>query len=146
MSERVEEFYNACHSPKDGRFCGRGKAGSWPKGATIVLQSGLRGKASGRYKYATGGPGDAGHPGRGGNKSAAPVARPGGVTGGVKRGAKPKAPAAPKINKDDGLPTPKVKLTGNRRQDTLAIMRLDRGSPERKKATQAYEKMYGGKK
>lgn len=44
----AELFYNACHNPKDGTFCGRGKGGKFPKRAVIVPMSAKAAKSYAR--------------------------------------------------------------------------------------------------
>jgi hypothetical protein len=169
----VEELYNKCHSPKTGKFCGgTSSKGTYATGTTYSGKAPIPGRAdragNKAFKQARVNKDD-GLPtpkvrvsgdkradaiaitklDRGSaerkraaaafeEKYGAPKARSGGVTGGPTA-----TPKAPKRNKDDGQVTPTVKITGDKRKDALAILRLDRGSPERKRASAAYDKRYG---
>lgn len=150
-SPLVEEFYNSCHTKRDGTFCGVGAKG---KGVTRVPMSAaaarsnaiLRGMASARKsgdyksaKKAIGGSwarrehGQGGNIGKGANSAKADRARA--------ANAKGKNPA----NKDlsDKL-LGGYKHTGNKAKDMIQISRLDRGSPARKSAAKKFEAAYGG--
>lgn len=112
----VEEFYNPYHDPKTGRFTfakGRGKKMRVPFAPQARLSYALKRQEISRQKA----------------KAKAKAMR-----------------AANKMTKNADKSEPikgGFKISGNKRADAMAIMRLDRNSPERKKAADQFRKKYG---
>jgi hypothetical protein len=129
-SELVEEFYNSCHTTTDGRFCGRKAKG---KKVIRVPMSDAARKSNALLR----------------GISAARKTKEYRMTRNKLKGLGTKKKVNPnKANpsKDGSDPLKgKYKTTGNKAQDAINITRLDRGSPERKRAAAAFEKAYGGK-
>lgn len=157
-SKVVEEFYNSCHGKADGKFCGAAAKG---KGVTrvpmsdaarqsnAILRSMSAARKSKDYKVAKKainkpwGSREVGQGGlrnvKGANSKKADLAR----AANAKKGAQTKAGQPNK----DGSTAHKgaFKITGNKTHDMINITKLDRGSPERKKAATAFQKHYGAK-
>jgi hypothetical protein len=118
-SEQTEEFYNAYHDPKTGRFTtskGRGKKLRVPFAPQARLSYALKRQALSKQKA----------------KEKAKMAR--------------KEAKANKMtqNLDKSEPIKGgYKITGNKRADAVAISRLDRDSAERAKAIKMWNKKYG---
>lgn len=134
-SEAVEEFYNSCHNTSDGKFCGRGAKGKKvirvpfseaARRSNSILRRLASDRKSKEYKSS--------------RKATSALA--------TKDKERDKRSNASRVqpNKDGSKALPsKFKTTGNRKDDAIAITRLDRGSKERKAAVAAFAKAYGGK-
>lgn len=156
----TEDFYNPFHSKADGRFTfskggKRGKVhvpmSDNAKRSNALLRSIAAARRSKEYKVAQarvrdpkwanrekGQGGLRGITGR--NSKRADTARAANAV----KGAKTRTVGNPNKDGSEALKGA-FKTTGNKGQDAIAITRLDRGSPERAKATAAFQKAYGGK-
>jgi len=156
QSQIVEEFYNSCHSKKDGTFCGSTAKGKGvirvpmsdaARRSNAVLRAMSSARRSKEYKTAVErikgtwadrekGQGGLRHV-KGANSKKADAAR---ASNAVK-GAKTKAGQP---NKDGSTPLKGAfKVSGDKGKDAIKISQLDRGSPERKAAAAAFQKAYG---